>query len=77
MNLYLAAQDPTLADFGKDPWWLVLGKIVFAFAFGLLATLLGRGGVPGGGRVILEDPIERDLHGQQDSARASPAASRT
>ncbi|SCG63009.1 NADH-quinone oxidoreductase subunit NuoH [Micromonospora coxensis] len=38
--LYLA-QDPTLADFGKDPWWLVLGKIVFAFAFGLLATLLG------------------------------------
>ncbi|WP_262283343.1 NADH-quinone oxidoreductase subunit NuoH [Micromonospora sp. MA102] len=41
MNLYLAAQDPTLADFGKDPWWLVLGKIVFAFVFGLLATLLG------------------------------------
>ncbi|SCG46957.1 NADH-quinone oxidoreductase subunit NuoH [Micromonospora inositola] len=39
--LYLAAQDPTLADFGKDPWWLVLGKIVFAFVFGLLATLLG------------------------------------
>ncbi|MEW2426793.1 NADH-quinone oxidoreductase subunit NuoH [Micromonospora sp. NPDC047644] len=38
--IYLA-QDPTLADFGKDPWWLVLGKIVFAFAFGLLATLLG------------------------------------
>lgn len=37
----LAAQDPTLADFGKDPWWLVLIKIVFAFAFGLLATLLG------------------------------------
>ncbi|MFU8851716.1 NADH-quinone oxidoreductase subunit NuoH [Micromonospora sp. SL1-18] len=37
----LAANDPTLADFGKDPWWLVLGKIVFAFVFGLLATLLG------------------------------------
>lgn len=35
------AQDPTLADFGRDPWWLVLGKIVFAFVFGLLATLLG------------------------------------
>nr|WP_204341777.1 NADH-quinone oxidoreductase subunit NuoH [Micromonospora terminaliae] len=30
-----------MADFGKDPWWLVLGKIVFAFVFGLLATLLG------------------------------------
>ncbi|WP_200208900.1 NADH-quinone oxidoreductase subunit NuoH [Micromonospora coerulea] len=38
--LYLA-QDPTLADFGKDPWWLVLIKIVFAFVFALLATLLG------------------------------------
>ncbi|MFR9776036.1 NADH-quinone oxidoreductase subunit NuoH [Micromonospora sp. MS34] len=36
-----AAQDPTLADFGKDPWWLVLVKILFAFVFGLLATLLG------------------------------------
>lgn len=35
------AQEPTLADFGRDPWWLVLIKIVFAFAFGLLATLLG------------------------------------
>lgn len=35
------AQEPTLADFGQDPWWLVLIKIVFAFAFGLLATLLG------------------------------------
>ncbi|MEV0152942.1 NADH-quinone oxidoreductase subunit NuoH [Micromonospora sp. NPDC050686] len=39
--MYLAAQDPTLADFGKDPWWLVLIKILFAFVFGLLATLLG------------------------------------
>ncbi len=35
------AQDPTLADFGKDPWWLVLIKILFAFVFGLLGTLLG------------------------------------
>jgi NADH-quinone oxidoreductase subunit H len=38
--LYLA-QDPTLDDFGRDPWWLILIKIVFAFAFGLLATLIG------------------------------------
>ncbi|HEX5540057.1 MAG TPA: NADH-quinone oxidoreductase subunit NuoH [Micromonospora sp.] len=38
--LYLA-QDPTLQDFGKDPWWLLLGKILFAFVFGLLGTLLG------------------------------------
>jgi NADH-quinone oxidoreductase subunit H len=38
--LYLA-QDPTLADFGKDPWWLVLIKVVFAFVFAVLATLLG------------------------------------
>ncbi|MEU8329438.1 NADH-quinone oxidoreductase subunit NuoH [Micromonospora sp. NPDC048839] len=41
MSAIYLAQDPTLADFGRDPWWLVLGKIVFAFAFGLLATLLG------------------------------------
>ncbi|MBQ1042015.1 MULTISPECIES: NADH-quinone oxidoreductase subunit NuoH [unclassified Micromonospora] len=41
MNLYLAAQDPTLADFGKDPWWLVLGKILFAFVVAVAATLLG------------------------------------
>jgi NADH-quinone oxidoreductase subunit H len=38
--LYLA-QDPTLADFGKDAWWLVLIKVVFAFVFAVLATLLG------------------------------------
>ncbi|MEU2615813.1 NADH-quinone oxidoreductase subunit NuoH [Micromonospora sp. NPDC007271] len=37
----LAAQDPTLADFGRDPWWLVLIKILFAFVFCMLATLLG------------------------------------
>ncbi|MFJ8579141.1 NADH-quinone oxidoreductase subunit NuoH [Micromonospora sp. NPDC093277] len=37
----LAAQDPSLADFGHDPWWLVLIKIVFAFVFAVLATLLG------------------------------------
>ncbi|MEO3923839.1 NADH-quinone oxidoreductase subunit NuoH [Micromonosporaceae bacterium B7E4] len=38
--VYLA-QDPTLQDFGKDPWWLVLIKIVAAFVFAVLATLLG------------------------------------
>ncbi|MEN3610933.1 NADH-quinone oxidoreductase subunit NuoH [Plantactinospora sp. ZYX-F-223] len=38
--VYLA-QDPTLQDFGKDPWWLVLIKIVGAFVFAVLATLLG------------------------------------
>jgi NADH-quinone oxidoreductase subunit H len=38
--IYLA-QDPTLQDFGKDVWWLVLIKIVFAFVFGLVGTLLG------------------------------------
>ncbi|RLK24113.1 NADH dehydrogenase subunit H [Micromonospora sp. M71_S20] len=41
MNAVYLAQDPTLADFGRDPWWLVLIKVVFAFVFGLLATLLG------------------------------------
>ncbi|MEQ4303753.1 NADH-quinone oxidoreductase subunit NuoH [Plantactinospora sp. B6F1] len=40
-GLTYLAQDPTLQDFGKDPWWLVLIKIVAAFAFAVLATLLG------------------------------------
>jgi len=35
------AQDPTLASFGQDPWWLVIIKIVFAFLFGLVGTLIG------------------------------------
>jgi NADH-quinone oxidoreductase subunit H len=38
--MYLA-QDPTLQDFGRDVWWLVLIKIVAAFVFAVLATLLG------------------------------------
>ncbi|HET9007420.1 MAG TPA: NADH-quinone oxidoreductase subunit NuoH [Actinomycetes bacterium] len=35
----LAAKDPTLADFGKDPWWLVLVKVVAIFAFLVVMTL--------------------------------------
>jgi NADH-quinone oxidoreductase subunit H len=41
VNAVYLAQDPTLADFGRDPWWLVLIKILFAFVFAVLATLLG------------------------------------
>lgn len=37
----ILAQDPTLADFGQDPWWLIIIKIVFAFLFGMVGTLLG------------------------------------
>jgi NADH-quinone oxidoreductase subunit H len=37
----LLATDPTLADFGHDPWWLILIKVVAAFLFGLLMILLG------------------------------------
>ncbi|GAA1736520.1 NADH-quinone oxidoreductase subunit NuoH [Luedemannella helvata] len=35
------AQDPTLADFGHDVWWIVVIKILGAFVFGFLMTLLG------------------------------------
>jgi len=35
------AQDPTLNDFGKDPWWLVLLKVVVVFIFGMSMILLG------------------------------------
>jgi NADH-quinone oxidoreductase subunit H len=37
----LLAQDPTLADFGHDPWWLILIKVVVAFIFGMAMILLG------------------------------------
>ncbi|ASW53223.1 NADH-quinone oxidoreductase subunit H [Plantactinospora sp. KBS50] len=40
MTMYLA-QDPTLQDFGHDTWWLVLAKVLLAFVFAVLATLLG------------------------------------
>jgi NADH-quinone oxidoreductase subunit H len=37
----LAAQpaDPTLESFGRDPWWLIGGKVLFLFAF-LVVTVL-------------------------------------
>ena len=34
----MLAQDPTLADFGHDPWWIVLIKIVGAFIFGAMVA---------------------------------------
>lgn len=37
MSLYLAAED--LSMFGRDPWWLVVVKAVFCFAF-LMITVL-------------------------------------
>ncbi|GLH94756.1 NADH-quinone oxidoreductase subunit H [Phytohabitans aurantiacus] len=37
----IVAQDPTLQDFGHDPWWLIIAKIVAIFVFGLVMTLLG------------------------------------
>jgi NADH-quinone oxidoreductase subunit H len=37
---YLAV-DPTLNDFGHDPWWIALIKIFVVFVFAVLATLLG------------------------------------
>ncbi|MGW5654011.1 NADH-quinone oxidoreductase subunit NuoH [Streptomyces humi] len=37
MNQYLAAED--LSMFGRDPWWLVVIKAVFCFAF-LMVTVL-------------------------------------
>jgi NADH-quinone oxidoreductase subunit H len=40
VTAYLA-QDPTLDDFGQDPWWLILIKVLFAFIFGMGLTVLG------------------------------------
>ncbi|MDK3255728.1 NADH-quinone oxidoreductase subunit NuoH [Blastococcus capsensis] len=39
MNLWAAADQPTLADFGHDVWWIVLIKIVGVFAVLVLMTL--------------------------------------
>jgi NADH-quinone oxidoreductase subunit H len=33
--------NPTLEQFGHDPWWLILIKVVVVFAFGVVMTLLG------------------------------------
>ena len=35
----ILAQDPTLEDFGHDPWWLILIKVVVVFAFLVVMTL--------------------------------------
>ena len=37
----ILAQDPTLADFGHDPWWLIIIKVVVVFIFGMSMILLG------------------------------------
>jgi NADH-quinone oxidoreductase subunit H len=37
----LLAQDPTLDDFGHDPWWIMLIKAVVVFAIGAVWTLMG------------------------------------
>ncbi len=37
----ILAQDPTLADFGHDPWWLIIIKVLGAFIFGAIGTVLG------------------------------------
>ena len=39
MNLWAAADQPTLADFGHDVWWIVLVKIVGVFVVLVLMTL--------------------------------------
>jgi len=35
----ILAQDPTLSDFGHDPWWLILIKVVAVFVFLVVMTL--------------------------------------
>lgn len=40
MILTAPEQFPTLADFGRDPWWLMLAKALAVFAFLLLTVLV-------------------------------------
>ncbi|MGH3680344.1 MAG: NADH-quinone oxidoreductase subunit NuoH [Natronosporangium sp.] len=37
----MLSQAPTLADFGHDTWWLIVIKVLAAFVFGVVMTLLG------------------------------------
>jgi NADH-quinone oxidoreductase subunit H len=37
----ILATDPTLADFGHDPWWIIIVKTIVVFIFGLAMILLG------------------------------------
>ncbi|HEY8482669.1 MAG TPA: NADH-quinone oxidoreductase subunit H, partial [Spirillospora sp.] len=34
------AAEPTLEDFGSDPWWLIGGKVIAIFAFLVVTVLL-------------------------------------
>src|SRR3984885_14630191 len=34
-----SGNNPTLASFGHDPWWLIIIKVLFIFLFLLLTTL--------------------------------------
>ena len=36
----LAAPEPTLSSFGRDPWWLIGGKVLAIFVFLVLTVLL-------------------------------------
>jgi NADH-quinone oxidoreductase subunit H len=39
--MIILADDPSLADFGHDPWWIILIKTVAVFVFGVGMILLG------------------------------------
>ncbi|MEU8250885.1 NADH-quinone oxidoreductase subunit NuoH [Nonomuraea sp. NPDC048916] len=39
--IHVLAADPTLADFGKDPLWIIIIKAVMIFAFLMLGILFG------------------------------------
>ncbi|RAY15274.1 NADH-quinone oxidoreductase subunit NuoH [Actinomadura craniellae] len=40
MSPYAAPADPTLETFGRDPWWLIGGKVLAIFVFLVLTVLL-------------------------------------
>jgi NADH-quinone oxidoreductase subunit H len=39
LSLLATSDNPTLNDFGKDPWWLILVKVVAIFVFLVVMTL--------------------------------------
>ena len=63
MNLAAAADQPTLADFGTDVWWIVLIKVVGVFVVLVLLTLFA---------IVLERKVVARMQQRSGPNRTGP-----